>query len=81
MNARAPFSVYPPMAIPNLLHCPFCGSNALENLDGAALGQSVRCIECECVGPKMGDGDQDGFDSWNRRVPVPDWGSQPKKPG
>lgn len=32
-----------------LKRCPFCGSDALENLDSAAQGGSVMCIDCDAL--------------------------------
>lgn len=31
--------------------CPFCGSEDLENLDAAAWGGPVMCIDCGARGP------------------------------
>jgi len=47
----------------SLLPCPFCGSVALENLNGGF----VRCIDCGCEGPHRGG--EDALKLWCRRKP------------
>lgn len=61
--------------------CPFCGSDRLENLDAAAHGGAVMCIDCGAHGlcrfaalelktrTAGGEGIADGLEAWEVRTP------------
>lgn len=52
--------------LPELLPCPFCGSDDLVTKNEY---YAIECLQCCGEGP-LGRGDAEARERWNRRVPV-----------